>query len=89
MRKSKTVLDSGFHAVDFGFHALDSSRCPWNLDSSIQIVPGIPDSLSCIPDSKAQDFRFHRQTFRALRNPDSLTWGELRPSLSVTPNVER
>ena len=85
MRKSKTVLDSGFHAVDFGFHALDSSRCQWNLDSSIQIVRGIPDSLSRIPDSKAQDFRFHRPTFHALRNPNSLTWRELKPSLSVTP----
>ena len=59
MRKSKTVLDSGFHAMD-------SSRCQWNLDSSIQIVRGIPDSLSCIPDSKAQDFRFHRPTFHAF-----------------------
>ena len=50
MRKSKTVLDSGFHAMD-------SSHCQWNLDSSIQIVRGIPDSLSRIPDSKAPGFQ--------------------------------
>jgi len=29
----------------------------------IPIVRGIPDSLRCIPDSKAQDSRFHRQKF--------------------------
>ena len=36
------------------------------LEFWIPIVSGIPDSLSCIPDSKAQDSRFHRQKF-----PDS------------------
>ena len=34
VRESKTVLESGFHAVDSGFQALDSSLCQWNLDSS-------------------------------------------------------
>ena len=57
MRKCKTVLDSGFHAVDFGFHALDSSRCQWNFDSSIQIVRGIPDSLSRIPAFQSPGFQ--------------------------------
>ena len=33
IRESKTVLDSGFHAVDSGFQALDSNLCQWNLDS--------------------------------------------------------
>ena len=36
------------------------------LEFWIPIVSGIPDSLSCIPDSKAQDSRFHQQKF-----PDS------------------
>ena len=40
-RESKTVLDSGFCAVELGFPIL--------------IVSMILDSLSCIPDSKAQD----------------------------------
>ena len=48
-----TVLDSGFHAMDSGFQVLDSSLC-----QRISIVSGITDSLSCIPDSKAQDSRF-------------------------------
>ena len=33
----------------------------WILDSTI--VSGIPDSLSCIQDSKAQHFHFHKQNF--------------------------
>ena len=84
MRKSKTVLDSGFHAMD-------SSHCQWNLDSSIQIVRGIPDSLSCIPDSKAQGFRFHRPTFHALRRIriplHGVSWGLL--SLSRQCHAKR
>ena len=36
------------------------------LEFWIPIVSGIPDSLSCIPDSKAQESRFHQQKF-----PDS------------------
>ena len=30
-RESKTVLNSGFHAVDSGFQVLDSSLSHWNL----------------------------------------------------------
>ena len=67
--ESKTVLDSGFHGVDSGFQVLDSSFCQWNLDSGF--VNGIPNSLSCIPDSRAQDSGFCQQNF-----PDSLTWDE-------------
>ena len=36
LRESKTVLDSGFHAVDYGFQVLDSvlfARRTWILDS--------------------------------------------------------
>ena len=36
------------------------------LEFWIPIVSGIPDSLSCIPDSKAQDSGFHQKKF-----PDS------------------
>ena len=35
----------------------------------------IPDSLSCIPDSKAQDSGFHKEKFPGFRNPHHLTWG--------------
>ena len=43
-------------SVEFGFR--------------IQIVSGIPDSLSCIPDSKGQDSWFHELKFLRYRNPD-------------------
>ena len=35
----------------------------------ILIVSRIPDSLSCIPDSKSQDSKFHKQKFPRFRNP--------------------
>ena len=37
------------------------------LGFCIPMVSGIPDSYSCIPDSKAQDSRFHRQKFPGFR----------------------
>ena len=46
-------------------------RIPWSLSVKlgfwIPIVSGIPDSLSCIPDFKDQDFGFHKQKI----SPDS------------------
>ena len=75
VRESKTILDSK----------------PWIPDSlsvelgfRIPIVSGfIPDSLSCIQDSKAQDSGFHSKNFKCWiqdstrKNfPDSFTWGE-------------
>ena len=35
----------------------------------IPLVTGIPDSLSCIADSKAQDSGFHKQNFPGFRIP--------------------
>ena len=52
--------------MDSGFQVLDSSFLSVELEFWIPIVSGIPDSLSCIPDSKAQGSRFHQQKF-----PDS------------------
>ena len=40
----------------------------------IPILSMIPDSLSCIPDSKVQDSGFHKEKFHGFHNPDSLTW---------------
>ena len=51
----------GFRIPGTGFQFLSVELEFW-----IPIVSGIPDSLSCIPDSKAQDSRFHQQKF-----PDS------------------
>ena len=71
-RISKTLLDSGFHAVDSGFLASGilacsaqafSLPCPtiltprtglYNFGFRNLKVCGIPDSLSRVPDSKAQ-----------------------------------
>ena len=65
----------GFRILDTGFRII----CQWNLDSRFQIplVSGIPDSLSCILDSKAQDSWFYKQKFSGSLNPDFLTWGKL------------
>ena len=49
--ESKTVLYFGFHAVDSGIQVLQSG-----FQSGLICIP---DSLSCIPESKAQGFRFH------------------------------
>ena len=47
LRKSRTVVDSGLHAVDSGFQVLDSSICQWNLDSGFQSLMGfrIPQAV--------------------------------------------
>ena len=57
--ESKTVLDSGFHAMDSGFQIVDFGAFVsgiWIPDSNRW-----RDSVSCIPDPKAQDSRFHKQ----------------------------
>ena len=56
-RESKTVLDSGFRAVELGFPIL--------------IVSMILDSLSCIPDSKAQDSGILKEKVPSLRIPQA------------------
>ena len=68
-RDPRHVLCSGFHAVDSEFQVLSTG-------SRITIFSGIPDS-------KAQDFRFHKHKFPWFRTPqeknlpDSRTWGDL------------
>ena len=47
----------------------------WILDLN-RIVSGIPGSLSCTPDFKAQESGIHKQKFPGFRNTDSLAWGE-------------
>ena len=57
------ILDSGFHVLDSVIRVLNSeffvSRT-WILDV---IVKGIPESLSCISDSKAQYSGSYKQNF--------------------------
>ena len=79
VRKSKTVLDSGFQAMDSGFQVLDPVFISgtWIL-FKFQALVGFSNSLSCIPDSKAQDSRFP-----GFRNPNSTTWGEGKKKLKL------
>ena len=66
-------MDSGFRSllVKFGFWIPNFSR--------------IPDSLSCIPDSKAQDSGFHKKKFPGVRNPDFLDMEREEEAPAVTP----
>ena len=63
--------------MDSGFQVLFSVTLI--IDS---IIGGIPDSLICILDSKAQDSGLHKQNFHGFRDStskyllDSLTLGE-------------
>ena len=68
-RESKTVLDSGFQAVNFGFQMLDSTL-------SVKLGFRIP-IVSRILDSKARDSGFQNQKFPVFQYPDFLIWGEL------------
>ena len=56
--RSNTLSDSGFHAVDSEFQVQDSWLLSLKLKFRIPIISGIPDSLNCILNSKAQDFGF-------------------------------
>ena len=71
----KGIQDSlGFWIPHHGFGIPGSLSVV--LEFRIPIVSGIPDSLNCILDSKAQDSGFHKQKFPGFTNPDSLTWGD-------------
>ena len=71
VRESKTLLESGFHAVDSGFQLQDSRSFSVELGFRIGIVSGIPDFYTCIPDSKAHDSGFHKQKLPRFRIPNA------------------
>ena len=73
------ILDRGFQIPDSWFQSLWVELGFW-----IPVVCGIPDSLSCLPDPKAQDSRFHKQNFPGFGNPDSLTWGDIPLNKTIT-----
>ena len=75
VRKSKTVLDSGFHAVDFGFQELDSGLFRSNLDPRFQSLMGfrIPWAVFQIPKPQIPDSS--RKKFPRFRNPQvKISW---------------
>ena len=51
-------------AVGFRIPGAESQSLSWELGFWIGIVSWIPDSLSCVPDSKAQDSDSTSKTFR-------------------------
>ena len=64
-QESKAVLDSGFHAMDSGSQVLNSG-----FFVTETIVKGILDSLSCIPNSKAQASTLHSKNL-LIQDPTS------------------
>ena len=73
-------MDSRFQVT--GFQSLSVELGHW-----IPIDCGIPDSLSCILDSKTQDSRFQKQKFPRFRNPDSLTLGDMSGSFCARTKI--
>ena len=77
IRESMTwirILFLGFQIPGTGFKSLSVELGFW-----ISIVSKIPDSLSCIPDS-----RIHKPNFPGFWNSHSLTWGE---NSAITPPI--
>ena len=60
--ESKTVLDYKSHSMDSIFQSFSVELGFW-----IPFLSGIPDSLSCILGSKAQDSGFNEQNFPGFR----------------------
>ena len=78
VRKSKTVLNSGFHAGNSWFQVLDSSLWQRNLDSGFQSLVGFRLSWATLRVPKPRiNSGFNKQIFFEFYNPDSLhraTW---------------
>ena len=73
MKEIQDSLNLGFWIPRRGFRFQVLSM---ELGFLIPSVNRIPDSLNCIPDSKARYSRFHKQNFPRFRNLDSLyMWG--------------
>ena len=98
-KQSRTVLDSGFHAVDSRFQVLDSwFSYQWNLDSRLQSLVGFRIPLAeyripkpSIPDSAGKNFpdsRLHKPKIPRLRNLDYFTYkGESVFAHIYSPNL--
>ena len=74
IRESRTVLDAGIQATDSGSQVMDTGffvSGTWILDSNRQWDP---DFWICIPNSKAQDSRFHENKFPDSKFRTPLIW---------------
>ena len=85
VRASNIVWDSGLHAVDSRFQALDYGFFVNGTWIRIPNVSRIPDSVRCIPDSKAQDSGFHEQ--KISWNPDSKNKNSLDSGIRIPLNA--
>ena len=71
VRESKIVLDSGFHTANSELQEL--AWIPVFVSGTwIPIFTEIPDSLSCIPDSKTHYSGFYKEIFPGLRIPHDM-----------------
>ena len=75
----KTVLDSGFHAVDFRFQVLDSGLYQWNLHSGFRTLVGfrIPRAkISRIPQSGFPYMEWNLPQWPCIHcsRPKALSW---------------
>ena len=77
----RSVLTNGKRPLDSGFQSLVGFRIPlavFRISKS-----GIPDSIACIPDFKAQYSGFHEENSATSRNFQDFeiwilfTWGDL------------
>ena len=84
VRESKTVLDSGFHAVDSGFQILNSLSL--ELGFRIPIFRWIPDFLSCRPGSQSPRFQIPQVNVPCILDSTSknLLDSSLRDFLGIT-----
>ena len=90
----KTVLYSGFHAVDSEFQVRDSGFFVSGRDSGLQSLAGfrIPWSVFRIPkprisDSTRKISRIPQEKFSGFQNSDSLTRGEPKVSMATNDNT--
>ena len=75
-KSKRLIIDFNILIPDSGYWNPDS--LPVGLGFWIPIVSGIPDSLCCIPDSKTQDFRCHKQNSLKIRIPHYLKFPGFR-----------
>ena len=71
--KLKTIFDCGLEAVDSGFQDWIPDSVIVEKGFRILFITGIPDSLSCILESKARDSGIHEPKFAPFQNPEYLT----------------
>ena len=69
VRESKTLFDSGFHAVDSRFQVINYRF--FASGSWISIIIGIPDLLRSILDYKTRDPGFRNSRFQSKNFLDS------------------